>query len=157
MFKIRGQTGALPLLQFTLDQLLQRRSGHQLTLPQSYREIGGVKGALSQHAEETYQALPSDEYRQMARDIFLRLIEPGKNDGIPRRRAPCSRVRAGRSHANAADAGDAGGIHQSASADHQPDSGKTTIEVKPRGADSNGNAWQSGCVGPATTSFFSSP
>ena len=90
LFEIRGQTGALPLLQFTLDQLFQRRSGHQLTL-QSYREIGGVKGALSQHAEETYQALPSDEYRQMARDIFLRLIEPGTTEqDTTRRRAPRS-------------------------------------------------------------------
>src|SRR6266487_3996226 len=76
LLEMQGQSGALPLLEFTLDQLVQRRNGRQLTL-QAYREMGGVKEALSQHAEETFKALPSDEHRQMAQDIFLRLIEPG--------------------------------------------------------------------------------
>src|SRR5258708_36376196 len=50
--------------------------------------MGGVKGALSKHAEETYQALPSDAHRQAARDIFLRLIEPGTTEqDTTRRRA----------------------------------------------------------------------
>jgi hypothetical protein len=79
LFDMQGQSGALPLLEFTLDQLFQRRSGYQLTL-QAYHEMGGVKGALSKHAEDTYQGLPSDEHRQAARDIFLRLIEPGTTE-----------------------------------------------------------------------------
>ena len=90
LFEVQGQAGALPLLQFTLDQLFQRRSGHRLTL-QAYREIGGVKGALSQHAERTYAALPSEEHRKMARALFLRLIEPGATEqDITRRRAVLS-------------------------------------------------------------------
>jgi hypothetical protein len=75
LFEVQGQVSILPLLQFTLDQLFQRRRGHLLT-EQAYREMGGVKGALSRHAEETYQALPSKEHRQMARDMFLRLLVP---------------------------------------------------------------------------------
>lgn len=87
LFEVQGQVGILPLLQFTLDQLFQRCSGHLLT-QQAYREMGGVKGALSQHAEETYQTLPSDKHRQMARDLFLRLIEPGITEqDTTRRRA----------------------------------------------------------------------
>jgi type II secretory pathway predicted ATPase ExeA len=87
LFDMQGQSGALPLLEFTLDQLFQQRNGHQLTL-QAYHEMGGVKGALSRHAEETYQALPSDAHRQAARDIFLRLIEPGTTEqDTTRRRA----------------------------------------------------------------------
>ena len=87
LLDMRGQSGVLPLLEFTLDQLFQRRNGHQLTL-QAYHEMGGVKGALSKHAEETYQALPSDAHRQAARDIFLRLIEPGTTEqDTTRRRA----------------------------------------------------------------------
>lgn len=87
LMDMQGQSGALPLLEFTLDQLFQRRSGHQLTL-QAYHEMGGVKGALSQHAEETYLGLPSDAHRQAARDIFLRLIEPGTTEqDTTRRRA----------------------------------------------------------------------
>ncbi|HET7641089.1 MAG TPA: ATP-binding protein, partial [Ktedonobacteraceae bacterium] len=46
LFEMHGQVGALPLLQFTLDQLFQRRSGHQLTYA-AYYEVGGIKGALA--------------------------------------------------------------------------------------------------------------
>ena len=87
LFEIQGQVGALPLLQFTLEQLFQHRSGHHLTL-QTYHEIGGVRGALAQHAEKTYTSLPSDEHRRLARALFLRLIEPGATEqDTTRRRA----------------------------------------------------------------------
>jgi len=90
LFEIQGQVGALPLLQFTLDQLFQRRSGHRLTL-QAYRDIGGVKGALSQHAEQTYAVLPSEEHRRLARAEFVRLIDPGASEqDTTRRRATLS-------------------------------------------------------------------
>jgi hypothetical protein len=90
LFEVQGKVGALPLLQFTLDQLFQRRSGHQLTL-QSYREIGGVKGALAKQAETTYAALPSEEHRRLARILFLRLIDPGMTEhDTTRRRAALS-------------------------------------------------------------------
>ncbi|HVB25087.1 MAG TPA: choice-of-anchor Q domain-containing protein, partial [Ktedonobacteraceae bacterium] len=85
---MQGQSGALPLLEFTLDQLVRRRNGYQLTF-QAYRQIGGITGALSQHAEETYQGLPTNDHRQMARAIFLRLIQPGvtEQDSTRRRAA----------------------------------------------------------------------
>ncbi len=90
LFEMRGQVGALPLLQFTLEQLFERRSGHRLTLS-AYREIGGVKGALSQHAEKTYTALPSEEHRRLARALFLRLIDIGTTEqDVTRRRAALS-------------------------------------------------------------------
>jgi predicted outer membrane repeat protein len=76
LFEVQEQTGALPLLQFTLDQLFQRRNDHQLTL-RAYEEIGGVKGAVAKHAEMTYNRLPSEEHRKLARGLFLRLIDPG--------------------------------------------------------------------------------
>ena len=88
--EVEGQAGALPLLQFTLDQLYQYRHGRQLTL-EAYQEIGGVKGALSQHAERTYAALPSEEHRKLARTLFLRLIDPGMTEqDTTRRRAALS-------------------------------------------------------------------
>jgi len=87
LFEVQGHVGALPLLQFTLEQLFQRRRGHRLTL-QAYHEIGGVRGALAQHAEKTYLGLPSDEHRRLARALFLRLIEPGATEqDTTRRRA----------------------------------------------------------------------
>ena len=87
LFEMQGQVGALPLLQFTLEQLFERRSDHRLTLA-AYRQIGGVKGALSQHAERTYAALPSEEHRKQTRALFLRLIDPGASEqDTTRRRA----------------------------------------------------------------------
>ncbi len=87
LFEMQGQVGALPLLQFTLEQLFERRSGHRLTLS-AYREIGGVKGAISQHAEHTYTALPSEEHRRLVRALFLRLIDLGTTEqDVTRRRA----------------------------------------------------------------------
>jgi transcriptional regulator with XRE-family HTH domain len=85
LFEVHEQVGALPLLQFTLDQLFQRRSGHQLTL-QAYQEIGGVKGAVAKQAETTYSALPSEEHRKLARALFLRLIDPGVTEQDTTRR-----------------------------------------------------------------------
>src|SRR5712692_7561088 len=87
LFEMHGHVGAVPLLQFTLDQLFQKRSGHRLT-PSAYREIGGVKGATSQHAEHTYTALPSEEHRSLARALYLRLIDLGTTEqDVTRRRA----------------------------------------------------------------------
>jgi hypothetical protein len=87
LFEVQGQPGALPLLQFTLDQLFERRQNRLLTV-QAYQEIGGVKGALAKQAEATYAALPSEEHRRLARSLFLRLIDPGLTElDTTRRRA----------------------------------------------------------------------
>ena len=92
LFEVQERAGALPLLQFTLDQLFQRRDGHQLTI-RAYREIGGVKGAVAKHAETTYSSLPSEEHRKLARLLFLRLIEPGATaQDTTRRRIPHSEL-----------------------------------------------------------------
>lgn len=90
LFDLHGQNAALPLLEFALSQLFAHRRQHRLTRA-AYHEIGGVRGALSQHAEATYTALPSEEHRQMARMLFLRLVQPGERGQDPlRRRAQTS-------------------------------------------------------------------
>ncbi|HEY8286459.1 MAG TPA: TIR domain-containing protein, partial [Chloroflexota bacterium] len=87
LFDLRGQAGALPLLQFTLDQLFTRRRDWRLT-GAAYRALGGVRGALARHAEATYSALADDEQRRLARALFLRLIDPGQTEqDTTRRRA----------------------------------------------------------------------
>jgi transcriptional regulator with XRE-family HTH domain len=92
LFEMQGQAEALPLLEFTLDQLFQRRCDHQLTR-EAYEEIGGVKGALVRQAESTYASLPSEEHRRLARVMFLRLIEPGVTEqDTTRRRAARSEL-----------------------------------------------------------------
>jgi transcriptional regulator with XRE-family HTH domain len=85
LFEAYEQVGGLPLLQFTLDQLFQRRSGYQLTR-QAYQEIGGVKGAVAKQAEATYAALPSEEHRTLSRVLFLRLVDPGVTEQDTMRR-----------------------------------------------------------------------
>jgi WD40 repeat protein len=97
LFEVRGEPTPLPLLQFALDQLFQRREGRHLTRA-AYKQIGGVRGALARHAEQTYLDLPSDAHRHMARALFLRLIEPGTTEQDTTRR------RAARSELELADA-----------------------------------------------------
>ncbi|TMC23062.1 MAG: TIR domain-containing protein [Chloroflexi bacterium] len=92
LFEAQGQVGALPLLQFTLDQLFQRRDEHILTIA-AYQAIGGVKGALVMHAEATYATLPSEEHQRFAPTLFLRLIDPGMSEqDATRRRAVLSEL-----------------------------------------------------------------
>ncbi|GLV59794.1 hypothetical protein KDH_66180 [Dictyobacter sp. S3.2.2.5] len=88
LFDVQGQTGTLPLLQFTLDQLFQHNQGRLLTR-QAYQKIGGVKGALAKHAESTYQSLPTAAHQLLARALFLRLLNPGTvEEDATKRRIP---------------------------------------------------------------------
>ncbi len=92
LFEVRGEAAALPLLQFTLDQLFERREGLRLTR-HAYQAIGGVRGALAKHAENTFGALPTETHRQLARALFLRLIEPGTTEqNTTRRRAASTEI-----------------------------------------------------------------
>jgi WD40 repeat protein len=86
IYEVRDEPGALPLLQFTLDQLFERREGLRLTL-EAYREIGGVRGALARYAERVYQDL-SPAQQGLARSLFLRLVEVQLSEqSVTRRRA----------------------------------------------------------------------
>jgi len=85
LYEIRNQAGTLPLLEFTLRQLFEHRRGHYLTR-HAYQEIGGVRGALAKHAEQTYTGLPSDEHRRLAYVLFTRLLQAGEAGQEPLRR-----------------------------------------------------------------------
>lgn len=67
------EPGALPLLGFTLDLLWQEQRGGLLT-HQSYRDLGGVTGALSAHADHAWnEHVPKDD-EPAARRLFTQLI-----------------------------------------------------------------------------------
>ena len=69
----RGQpAAALPLLQFALTELFERRDGDVMTLA-GYEAIGGVGGALAKRAEQTWAGL-TPARRRLARQLFLRLV-----------------------------------------------------------------------------------
>jgi WD40 repeat protein/tRNA A-37 threonylcarbamoyl transferase component Bud32 len=82
---VERQPGALPLLSTALLELWQKRRDNTLTQA-SYRESGGVNGAVARLAEGTYARIP-DESKAIARAIMLRLV--GEDEGATpvRRRA----------------------------------------------------------------------
>jgi serine/threonine protein kinase/WD40 repeat protein/type II secretory pathway predicted ATPase ExeA len=92
LFELQGQSNALPLLEFTLEQLFEQRQELILT-QEAYKAIGGLRGALARHAEDVYIRLASDQERVLARTLFLRLIDPGKSElDTTRRRAALSEL-----------------------------------------------------------------
>ncbi len=73
---VSDEPGALPLLSHALLETWQRRRGRTLTLS-GYQESGGVHGAIAKTAETIFNQL-SPEQKLIARNIFLRLTEPGE-------------------------------------------------------------------------------
>ena len=78
------QPGALPLLQYALTELFERREGRMLT-GKAYQSIGGVLGALGRRAEEVYGGLDQDG-KDASRQLFLRLVALGEGTEDTRRR-----------------------------------------------------------------------
>ena len=60
--ELEKATGNLPLLQFVLEQLWEYRDKEKgiLTLQSYQQQVGGIKTALEQKAEATYQSLDSE-------------------------------------------------------------------------------------------------
>ncbi len=73
---ISQQPGALPLLQYALTELFDRREGRLLTA-RKYREIGGALGALARQADEIYEHLDSSQ-QELTRQLFLRMVTLGE-------------------------------------------------------------------------------
>jgi WD40 repeat protein/tRNA A-37 threonylcarbamoyl transferase component Bud32 len=70
---VEGARGALPLLAFAVSRLWERRDREKKLLTrEAYREIGGVEGALAQHAEATQERIGS-ERDGIVREIFRNL------------------------------------------------------------------------------------
>jgi WD40 repeat protein len=97
---VRDEPGALPLLQYALTELYERRSddtrpkdvraeqrgtdSRRLTLS-TYRAMGGITGAVARRAEAVYGEL-TPEAQVVARQIMLRLITLGEGVEDTRRR-----------------------------------------------------------------------
>jgi WD40 repeat protein/transcriptional regulator with XRE-family HTH domain len=83
--EVAGEPGALPLLEHALLEVWARRQGRVLTL-EGYRASGGVQGALAQRADSIFLSLDPHE-QEIAREVLLRLTEPGETTEDTRRRA----------------------------------------------------------------------
>lgn len=119
---------ALPLLQYTLTEVFERRRGSVIELP-VYEEIGGVSGALADRAEGLYQAL-DDPVRAAARQIFLRLVAIGEGREDTRRRVVMHELRdlGGRGE-SVTTVIDSYGRHRLLSFDRDPITRSPTVEV----------------------------
>ncbi|WP_243902542.1 eIF2A-related protein [Aetokthonos hydrillicola] len=87
---VGNEPGNLPLLEFALTRLWNKQQKRRLT-HQAYDEIGGVKKALANHAEQIYQQLNEQEQKQAQR-IFVQLVRPGEGTEDTRRIATRAEV-----------------------------------------------------------------
>jgi DNA-binding SARP family transcriptional activator/tRNA A-37 threonylcarbamoyl transferase component Bud32 len=84
------QPGALPLLQYALTELYERRASGMLTIG-VYEQLGGLSGALARRGEELYEAATPDE-RDAIRRVFSRLVTLGEGTEDTRRRVLMSEL-----------------------------------------------------------------
>ena len=83
----------LPLLQFTLEELYQRRTEDGMLTLQAYRDLGGVEGSLAQRAETVFKDLPDDVEEELPKVLnALVSIEQDGHETIGRKRALMSDV-----------------------------------------------------------------
>src|SRR5262245_54270167 len=91
--EVVDEPGALPLLSTALVELWERRDGRSMRMD-SYRETGGVRGAIGRLAEDTYAQL-TPEQQSIARAVMLRLTGLGEGDAVVRRRVPLAEFGTG--------------------------------------------------------------
>lgn len=70
--RMEGVAGGLPLLQFALDRLWKQQQDRRLTHA-GYDRIGGVEGALAEHAGDVLAGFAERESADVRR-VFLRLV-----------------------------------------------------------------------------------
>jgi energy-coupling factor transporter ATP-binding protein EcfA2 len=75
--QILGEPAGLPLLQFALLKLWERRERNRVTL-RTYQEVGGPMKALERSAEELHERLLPEE-QVTARRILMRIVRPGNS------------------------------------------------------------------------------
>ncbi|MEM9246915.1 MAG: peptidase C14, partial [Cyanobacteria bacterium P01_F01_bin.153] len=82
--EIQEAPGSLPLLQYTLKALWQRRRGDRLELA-AYEELGGIEGTLDRRATALYEDFNASQ-RRTVRHIFQQLTQLGEGTEDTRRR-----------------------------------------------------------------------
>ncbi|MCO4761494.1 MAG: hypothetical protein KC502_08330 [Myxococcales bacterium] len=89
--EVLGETSPLPLLQFTLVGLWQKRMGGAISMA-ALESVGGPGRALELAAARTFKALIPEE-ANCARRIFSRLVQGGADGEFERRRVLRSELR----------------------------------------------------------------
>ncbi len=87
--EMKGEPGALPLMQFALKDLFdsqQEKSGVIALTLNDYLQRGGIHKALERHADDSFSKLSKNE-QELARSIFSGLIEIGRGTQDTKRTA----------------------------------------------------------------------
>lgn len=122
------QAGALPLLQYALTELFDRREGRLLTT-KAYQQIGGAVGALANRADEIYQGL-TEEGQELAHQMFMRLVTLGEGAEDTRRRATHAELLSLTNHTDLMEEIiDQFAAYRLLSLDHDPETRQPTVEV----------------------------
>jgi WD40 repeat protein len=125
---VAHQPGALPLLQYALTELFERRDDDRLTL-RAYQQIGGVAGALSTRADRILDATDA-EGRRAIKQVFLRLVTLGEGTQDTRRRVVRSELDALEVKQEAIDGVlHAFGRHRFLTFDRDPSTREPTVEI----------------------------
>ena len=82
---VMGEPGGLPLMEYTLTQLFDRRTGARLGA-EDYLRAGGLGEALAGWPEDVYSGL-DEERRDTCRTLFLGLVSVDEDGRVTRRRA----------------------------------------------------------------------
>lgn len=117
---VNKQPGALPLLQYTLSELFERRDGNQLTVAE-YHRIGGISGALSRRADAIYNELDTSD-QLMTRTLFSRLVRFDEGLEVSRKRTLVSELMSIKWHDDSpANSGDGEFAPPSVNSERTPD------------------------------------
>ncbi|UCG40478.1 MAG: protein kinase [Acidimicrobiia bacterium] len=123
-----GQPGGLPLLQYALTEMVEKRGADLLT-SLDYEAIGTVAGAVARRAEATFAALDQGE-RAAAKDVLLRLVSVDAESDFTRRRVRLGELESLDHHSRAVRrAMDAFASSRLLSFDRDPGSRAPTVEV----------------------------
>jgi WD40 repeat protein/DNA-binding SARP family transcriptional activator len=125
---VAHQPGALPLLQYALTELFERRDEDRLSLA-AYQDVGGVTGALSARAELLYEAT-DPAGRRVSKQVFLRLVTLGEGRQDTRRRVTRSELddlEVGRETVDLVL--DTFGRHRLLTFDREPSTREPTVEI----------------------------
>ena len=123
-----NQPGALPLLQYALTELFERREDERLRL-EPYVAMGGVAGAVSARADRLYEA-SGPEGRRAIRQVLLRLVTLGEGRQDTRRRVARSELDVLDVDPEAVDGVlEAYGRHRLLTFDREPTTREPTVEI----------------------------
>src|SRR5262249_39667711 len=82
----RGRVGALPLLEYILQELWKTREPSGAMTWVAYRSLGGLEGALAARADAILADYYTPAQQADLRQLLLRLVQPGEGVADTRRR-----------------------------------------------------------------------